>query len=56
MHHFFCEREIGTCERKEKHESKIGKNLSLGRRRKEKKRARRKSLPDLKDNSPERLR
>jgi hypothetical protein len=56
MIHFICEKEVSTCRRKEKQQNKIGQNLSLGRRRKEKKRARRKSLPDLKDNSPERLR
>jgi hypothetical protein len=56
MIHFICEKEVSTCQRKEKQQNKIGQNLSLGRKRKEKKRARRKRSPDLKDNSPERLR
>jgi hypothetical protein len=56
MVQFICEKEVSTCRRKEKQQNKIGQNLSLGRRRKEKKHARRKSLPDLKDDSPERLR
>jgi hypothetical protein len=45
-----------TCGRKEKQANEIGKNLSLGKRKREKKLARRKSSPDLKDNSPDRLR
>jgi len=45
-----------TCGIKEKQESEIGQNLSLGKRKKEKRLARRKSSPDLKDNSPDRLR
>jgi len=48
--------EEGTCGRKEKQESEIGENLSLGKRKKEKTPARRKSSPDLKDNSPDRFR
>jgi len=56
MSHFICEKEVVTCGRKEKQENEIGQNLSLGRRRKEKRRARRKSLPDLKDRNPDRLR
>ena len=43
-----------TCERKEKHQYKIEHGLNLGRRRKEKISVKIKSLPDLKDNSPER--
>lgn len=55
MSHLICEKKVGTCGRKEKQENEIGQNLSLGRRRKEKRRARRKSLPDLKDRNPDRL-
>ena len=44
-----------TCGRKEKHQNKIERGLNLGKRRKEKINARRKSVPDLKDNSPDRL-
>ena len=40
-----------TCGRKEKHHNKIEHGLNLGRRRKEKRSVRIKSLPDLKDNS-----
>jgi hypothetical protein len=56
MSYFFCEKEGGTCGRKEKQDNKIGQNLSLGRRRRETINARRKSLLDLKGNSPDRLR
>ena len=56
MSRFFCKKEEGTCGRKEKQESEIGENLSLGKRKKEKTPARRKSSPELKDNSPDRLR
>jgi len=56
MSHFICEKEVGTCGRKEKQQNKIGQSLSLGRRRKEKRRARRKSSTDLKDRNPDRLR
>jgi hypothetical protein len=38
-----------------KQENKIGENLSLRRRRIEMLNARRKSLPDLKDKSPDRI-
>ena len=55
MSHFFYEKETVICGRKEKQEYKIGENLSLRRRRRETISARRKSLPDLKDNSPGRL-
>ena len=55
MSYFFCEKGGGTCGRKEKQDNKIGQNLSLRRRRRETISARRKSLLDLKDNSPERL-
>ena len=55
MSYFFCEKEAGTYGIKEKQEYKIGQNLSLRRRRRETINARRKSLPDLKDNSPGRL-
>ena len=43
-----------TCGRKEKRQYKIARALNLGRRKKEKSNARTKSLPDLKDNSPDR--
>ena len=43
------------CGRKEKHQYKIEHGLNLGRRRKEKSSVRIKRLPDLKDNSPDRL-
>jgi hypothetical protein len=52
----FLKKEKDTCGRKEKQESEIGQNLSLGKRKKERRLARRKSSPDLKDNSPDRLR
>jgi hypothetical protein len=44
------------CGRKEKQEKEIGENLSLGKRKKEKRPARRRNSPDLKGNSPDRLR
>jgi hypothetical protein len=56
MSHFFYEKETDTCGRKEKQEREIGKNLSLGKRKKEKRPARRRNSPDMKDNSPDRLR
>jgi hypothetical protein len=43
------------CGRKEKQENEIGQNLSLCRRKKEKISVRRKSLPDLNDNEPDKL-
>jgi len=46
---------VVTCGRKEKHQNKIERGLNLGRRRKEKRNVRRKSMPDLKDNGPDRL-
>jgi hypothetical protein len=55
MSHFICEKEVGTCGRKEKQQNKIGQNLNLGRRRNEKRRAKRKSLPDLNANDPDKL-
>ena len=45
-----------TCGRKEKQESKIGGNLSLEKRKKEKTPARRKNSTELKDNSQDKLR
>jgi hypothetical protein len=51
MSHFFYERETLKCGRKEKQENEIGQNLSLEKRKKEKRPARRKSSPDLKDNN-----
>ncbi len=45
-----------TCGRKEKQEYKIGENLSLEKRKKEKRHARRKNSPEMKDNSQDRLR
>ena len=56
MSHFFYEKEVVTCGKKEKQANEIGQNLSLGKRKKEKRIARRKNSPDLKDNSPDRLR
>jgi hypothetical protein len=52
----FHKKEKRTCGRKEKQESEIGQDLSLGKRKKEKNLARRKSWADLKNNSPDRLR
>jgi hypothetical protein len=46
---------VVTWGRKEKHQYKIERGLNLGRRRKEKRSVRIKSLPDLKGNSPDRL-
>jgi hypothetical protein len=46
---------VVTCGRKEKHQNKIEHGLNLRRRRKEKRNVRRKSVPDLKDNNPDRL-
>jgi len=45
-----------TCGRKEKQENEIGENLSLEKRKKEKRPARRKDSPELNDNSPDRPR
>jgi hypothetical protein len=45
---------VVACGRKEKHQYKIEHDLNLGRRRKEKRSVRVKSLPDLKGNSPDR--
>jgi len=45
---------VVTCGRKEKRQYKIARALNLGKRKKEKSNARTKSLPDLKDNSPDR--
>jgi hypothetical protein len=45
-----------TCGRKEKQENAIGENLSLEKRKKEKRPAGRKNSPELKDNSQDRLR
>ena len=45
-----------TCGRKEKQENKIGENLSLEKRKKEKMPANRKNSTELKDNSQDRLR
>jgi hypothetical protein len=56
MSHFFYEKETVTCRRKEKQEYKIGENLSLEKRKKEKMPARRKNSPEMKDNSQDRLR
>jgi hypothetical protein len=52
--YFFCQRRK-RYGRKEKQEYKIGQNLSLCRRKKEKRNVRRKSLPDLNDNDPDKL-
>jgi hypothetical protein len=56
MSHFKCEKEVVTWGGKEKQQNEIGQNLSLRKRRKEKRHARRKSLPGLKDGNPDRLR
>jgi hypothetical protein len=56
MSHFICEKEVVTCGRKEKHQNEIGQNLSLGRRRKEKRHAKRKRVTDSKDIELDRLR
>ena len=56
MSHFFYEKEPVTCERTEKQENEIGENLSLEKRKTEKRPARRKNSPELKDNSQDRLR
>ena len=56
MSHFFYEKEIRKCGRKEKQENKIGENLSLEKRKNEKMPARRRNLPEMKDNSPDKLR
>ncbi len=45
-----------TCRRKEKQENKIGENLSLEKRKKEKMPASRKNSTELKDNSQDKLR
>jgi len=47
---------VVTCGRKEKHQNEIDRDLNLGRRRKEKSNVRRKSGPDLRDNSLGKLR
>jgi hypothetical protein len=56
MSHFFYEKETVTWGRKEKQDNEIGKNLSLEKRKKEQRPARRKNSPELKDNSHDRLR
>jgi hypothetical protein len=56
MSHFFYEKETVRCERKEKQENEIGENLSLEKRKKEKRPAKRKNSPEMKDNSQDRLR
>jgi len=56
MSHFFYEKETVTCGRKEKLENVIGENLSLEKRKKEKRPARRKNSPEMKDDSQDRLR
>jgi len=56
MSHFFYEKETVTCGRKEKQEYKIGKNLSLEKRKKEKRPARRRNKRELKDNIQDSLR
>jgi hypothetical protein len=53
---FFYEKEMVTCGRKEKQESEIAQSLSLGKRKSEKRLARRKNSPDLKDNNQDVLR
>jgi hypothetical protein len=52
---FFFEKEAATWVVEGKQDRKIGQNLDLRRRRKEKRSVRRRSLPDLKDESPDRL-
>jgi hypothetical protein len=46
---------VVTCGRKEKPQNKIEHILNLGRRRKEKGSGRKKNLPDLRGNDPDRL-
>ena len=53
---FFYEKETLICGRREKQENKIGENLSLEKRKKEKMPANRKNSTELKDNSQDRLR
>jgi len=56
MSRFFYEKETVKCGRKEKQENEIGQNLSLEKRKKEKRLARRKNKRELKDNSQDSLR
>jgi len=56
MSRFFYEKENVTCGRKEKQENAIGENLSLEKRKKEKRTARRRNKRELKDNSQDSLR
>jgi hypothetical protein len=56
MSHFFYEKEMVACGRKEKQESEIGQSLSLEKRKNEKRLARKKNSPDLKDNNQDVLR
>jgi len=46
---------VVTWERKEKHQNEIEHGLNLGRRKKEKRSVRRKSVSDLKDSGSDRL-
>jgi hypothetical protein len=55
MTHFFEETMV-TCGRKEKQENKIGGNLSLEKRKREKTPARRRNSTELKDNWPDKAR
>ena len=52
----FYEKEAVTCGRKEKQENEIGENLSLEKRKREKRPARRRNSPEMKDNNPDKLR
>ena len=56
MSHFFYEKETVICGRREKQENEIGENLSLEKRKKEKRTARRRNKRELKDNSQDSLR
>ena len=44
-----------ACERKEKQKNEIGQNLNREKRKKEKRPARRKNSPEMKDDSQDRL-
>jgi hypothetical protein len=53
---FFYEKERMRCGRKEKLENAIVRNRSREKRKKEKRPARRRNSPEMKDDSPDRLR
>ena len=53
---FLYEKERMRCGRREKLENAIGGNLSLEKRKRETRPARRRNSPEMKDDSPDRLR